>query len=345
MQFRRQIIIEPSTSAMAGFKQNRISVVKKLKNHSLIQGLDGMSAKCLIPLITCLVLVGQQCFVVGFSVQSFHHGVRENVLSTTSCFPSRSDIRASRNEPETDGITTRETNQEQDTLVSLSKRLQMMLQPQPNQDDSPTPTPGHIETTLIKQRKQQQILSTRLRNLNLNLTYVAPSTVAGRGLFARQSVKRGTLLTCYPGDALVLLSEDKTVWGDHIDDYCSKSFSIDQEFMLRAITDEWGIVALPELDKDPAYLGHFANDGVEFPPRCEADLSLYVLDSNDIANAMHQGLEGCHMVTIATRDIERDEEIFVTYGPEYWMEQDSFGLAGHDDRTYYGGPSTGMGFG
>jgi hypothetical protein len=133
---------------------------------------------------------------------------------------------------------------------------------------------------------------------------------------------------------LVLLSENKILWGDHVmqQQQVQNITSMDQQYMLRAVSDEWGIVALPDLvvvgghNNDPgAYLGHFANDGVQTPPRCEADLSLYVLESNDRANAVHRPLEDCHMVTVATRDIQKGEEIFVTYGPEYWMEQPSFG--------------------
>jgi len=72
---------------------------------------------------------------------------------------------------------------------------------------------------------------------------------------------------------------------------------------------------------DPSYLGHFANDGIQIPPTCETELAPYVIQSSNTANAVHQPCEGCHMVTIATRDIHAGEEIFVSYGPEYWIEQ------------------------
>jgi hypothetical protein len=96
--------------------------------------------------------------------------------------------------------------------------------------------------------------------------------------------------------------------------------------MLRAIRDHWGIVAVPEIDgeDDPSYLGHFANDGTRHPPRCESELAAYVIESADRANAMHQPCQECHMVTVATRDLTAGEEIFVTYGPDYWREQASF---------------------
>jgi hypothetical protein len=197
--------------------------------------------------------------------------------------------------------------------------------------------------------------------MHLNRTYVGPSTIdtAGRGLFCSHEYgcPKGTLLTCYPGDALVFLSQNnKVLWGDHVVQQQQQvdMATIDQQYMLSAISDEWGIVALPEFefvsdddDYDPgAYLGHFANDGVQAPPLCEADLALYVLESNDRANAMHLPLEDCHMVTVATRDIQKGEEIFVTYGPDYWMGQPSFGtITTSSSSTKRKSSSTGKGFG
>ena len=78
-------------------------------------------------------------------------------------------------------------------------------------------------------------------------------------------------------------------------------------------------------------------------PVAEVDLASYVIESNDLANAMHNDIgDGSHMVTVATRDIRKGEEIFVTYGPEYWMGQPSFGTRA---RTSTSSLSAGRGFG
>lgn len=196
----------------------------------------------------------------------------------------------------------------QETMDTLAKRLDSMLQLQMNQD----------------------LLNTRLRDLDINRTIVGPSTVpnAGNGLYAACDCPKGTILTCYPGDALVIFSEsgdnDQISWGKHVKQ--SKQLSVDSQYMLQAVSDDWGIAALPGNAKDTTYLGHYANDGAKYPT-CEADLSRYVLESDSRANAMHQPIKDCHMVTIATKDIEKGQEIFVTYGPEYWMEQPMFGTA------------------
>ena len=301
-----------------------------------------------------------------------------------------------------------------DTLETLSELLSQILSVTDDDDDSQ----HSINIDSQQEQRQREVLTTRLSNnwnhgsLNLkkksnsnirthnhtyiyiNRTYVDESTIAnaGKGLFARRDYPKGTMLTCYPGDALVDLSlsddddddnDDETdtdtdtdtyngkgrvIWGSHIsnnnnnnnatttDDNNKINFIIRQEYMLRAIREEWGIVALPELfgkidehdadsdvnsdadadsDSDPSYLGHFANDGAAIAPRWESELAAYMIESADKANAMHQECEGCHMVTIATRDIAKGEEIFVTYGPEYWSEQQpSFGGSSESSDDY-----------
>ena len=246
-----------------------------------------------------------------------------------------------------------------DTLDTLSDLLLDLLST--NKSD--------VRTTNSQQR-QREILTSRLsnihfpnpnsRHISINRTYVGNSTIggAGLGLFARRDIPKGTLLTCYPGDALVDLPKEgdfvkdlsgrgqitrgshamKFIGathdesdGDYNDERVSKFINdsecdLRQEYMLRAVCDDWGIVAIPELfgNADPTYLGHFANDGVRYPPTRESELAAYVIESADMANAMHQPCEDCHMVTVSIRDLEAGEEIFVTYGPDYWREQSSF---------------------
>lgn len=174
-------------------------------------------------------------------------------------------------------------------------------------------------------------LNSRLGNLSISRTTVGPSTIAGRGLFAAVDCRKGDLLTCYPGDGLIFTPEAagwSMQWGSHVQKADRKTVNDLADSMfgyILFVDDDYGILGLADYDDNPNYLGHFANDGATTLPTCEADLAPYVLDSNSVRNAMHQGISGdCHMITVATRDIGKGEEIFVTYGPEYWREQPSF---------------------
>ena len=220
---------------------------------------------------------------------------------------------------------------ESDTLESLSDLLSTLLLETSEQ---------HSKQQNQQSYRQRELLTSRLCNngrdsgsssgkspratISIRRTHVQPSTIpgAGLGLFASEDCPAGTLLTCYPGDALVDLEKDGITWGSHAK--TNATFELRQEYMLRAVVDHWGIVAVPELEEDPSYRGHFANDGADRLPTSEADLATYVIDSSNKANAEHQPCQGCHMVTLATREIHKGEEVFVTYGPDYWREQESF---------------------
>jgi len=105
---------------------------------------------------------------------------------------------------------------------------------------------------------------------------------------------------------------------------------------LLAVCESFSVIGIPTLDDDAAYAGHFSNDAGGhhfFDERntnglvrggVEQALRAYVSKSVGLSNARHEVCEDCHMVTIATRDIAKDDEVFVTYGPDYWMEHVSF---------------------
>ena len=138
--------------------------------------------------------------------------------------------------------------------------------------------------------------------------------------------------------------DEIVIWGDHVDETeCWKDDAVFEGSIEgkgsngeRPLTDyavevcdSYTVLALPVLDADPAYFGHFANDGAGHFAKDGAGIggdmiSAYVLESIELSNARHMPLEDSHMVTIATRDIAEGDEIFVTYGPDYWMEHSNF---------------------
>ena len=242
-----------------------------------------------------------------------------------------------------------------------------------------------------EQQIYETLLSSRFDMPFLNRAMVKKSKIegAGRGLFAIEDIKEGSVITCYPGDALLCelpsteedddegeddLSsfdfdndeneavDEVVLWGQHIpqndkwdDDTVFDGSESNPPLTSYAVTtnDVYSVMGHPNLDDNPAYIGHFANDGAghlayespDSPRNIEASLELgldtdsddefgvedniaaYVLKSFDVANAMHQPLDDdeFHMVTVAIRDIKEGEEILVTYGPDYWISD----YAGH----------------
>eukprot|EP00525_Craspedostauros_australis_P005695 CAMPEP_0198130220 /NCGR_PEP_ID=MMETSP1442-20131203/53446_1 /TAXON_ID= /ORGANISM="Craspedostauros australis, Strain CCMP3328" /LENGTH=441 /DNA_ID=CAMNT_0043790783 /DNA_START=20 /DNA_END=1345 /DNA_ORIENTATION=- len=264
--------------------------------------------------------------------------------------------------------------------------------------------------SLQQSRRRQclQIMLTRwttiLQPYLGNNTWVASSTIpsAGLGLFAARSFQAGEIITCYPGDGLLLdthptdasdddeygdskrgddgneggtvgtqegsssvddnsdvdfdfdyddasIDLDSIEWDGTIDDasrevlWTPRVFGSDGAIPIQAqrmqiedfslsVCDDYSIVALPslgametpvesdeKLHEDSCYAGHFANDGTSLQAN-GGSVSSYVIASNDAANAMHTNIDDRHMATIATCSIDVGEEVFVTYGPDYWLD-------------------------
>jgi len=225
---------------------------------------------------------------------------------------------------------------------------------------------------------RESLLTTRLDLPFLrNRSKVKTSTIdsAGRGLFAERTIKEGEIITCSPGDALLLFgssssqpsseeeevrSDDesvlrpttatkkKIIWGSHVkendrwdDDTVFNGSETKPPLMSTAlfVDDMYAILGHPDLDEDSAYYGHYANDGAghimlqkdmrdsnnddDDETAIEEMESNYFFESLEVNNAKNRPLGGegekYHTVIVATQDIQAGEEIFVMYGPDYWL--------------------------
>jgi len=218
---------------------------------------------------------------------------------------------------------------------------------------------------------RETLLCTRIPKLALCHTVVGPSKIpgAGRGLFALHDIPKGDLITCYPGDALIYTPpyagddgdddegddiDEIVIWGDHVDeaDQWDEDAVFDGHWSVEGSDDEVGkdgrpltdyalfvcesyaVMGMPLLDVDPAYSGHYANDGaghlamdgavIGDGVSVEEGIKAFVNESLRLANAQNRVVEDSHMGTIATRDISKGDEILVTYGMDYWMEHSNF---------------------
>jgi len=136
--------------------------------------------------------------------------------------------------------------------------------------------------------------------------------------------------------------EEVVLWGEHVD--TSDRLEEDEVFdgivaenvppltsYAASVDDVYSVMGMPILDNNPAYYGHFANDGaghiaiqtgVADAARrgIEEIISSYVSESVELSNARHKPIaDGLHLGTFASKDIKKGEEVMVTYGPDYWM--------------------------
>lgn len=279
-------------------------------------------------------------------------------------------------------LSSKGSDHSTDSLESIRKLLNEMKVELLNSAE------GSFEKSLDTSKSKESvirenILSTRLSNLQLNKTRIDASTIpgAGRGLFASKDIAKGEVITCYPGDALLCSSDseddevgeidfqlndldlnsgvkydeqanfdeeeewgfDETIiWGSHVeeadrlddtavfqnDEFVIESSNPSLTHYALEVCDKYSIMGLPSLDSYPAYHGHFANDGaghfatkkMDAGTNIETEIAAYVNQSIKSSNAKHENVDGLHMVTVATKNIKEGDEIFVTYGFDYWLE-------------------------
>lgn len=181
---------------------------------------------------------------------------------------------------------------------------------------------------------QRSVLSLRFDDLKIFRSYVGSSTEegGGRGLFASRKIAAGELVTCFPGDWV--LDEDpvdggfSVTFGQHIPDirrdlqHATSSDARDYELLLSLDGGVARVIGDPLAVDDAAYLGHLANDcAMLLEPE---GIFEYALSASQRANTNHVSVLESHIAVVASREIEQDEELFVSYGPGYWLTRNGF---------------------
>ena len=190
---------------------------------------------------------------------------------------------------------------------------------------SPAAMQGEVSAEDIA---RESLLSARfVRPEQLCRVRVAPSPIAGVGVFATSPLAKGELVTCYPGDAVTYMLPDSAardtkgvIWGLHVPDQLRHLTPEMDAYALRC-GERYGVIGLRALDDNPAYVGHLVNDAARMRLRSFDSAEEYMAESMALANAGHVDLEGCHTATIATKAIAEGEEVLVSYGPNYWRSK------------------------
>ena len=183
--------------------------------------------------------------------------------------------------------------------------------------------------------------------------HLAPSIIpgAGAGVFAAEDIAEGDIVTFYPGDILTFSrggcsqassrsTETRSIiWGAHVPAELRAdppSTWVDYEI---GVSEFYTIMGLPSMLDDMAYVGHMVNDGAMLQTSTGGDhpvgaSAAYIAHSEKLANAAHIDLAGCHAAVVATRALTAGEEVFVTYGVQYWASREIrlVELAGDADK-------------
>jgi hypothetical protein len=161
---------------------------------------------------------------------------------------------------------------------------------------------------------------------------------AGKGLFAKQNIKKGTLIGFYPVHGIGaefddgsyvccgITSEDQQHF-DGIKDL--KSNYIQYLIGSRKLgTADFGEDTQLFVDVNPNradsstyWNGHFVNDGATLSENSEQGMLDYYDASQQRKNCVHIPFGPSPMIAVATtRKVKKGEELFTTYGCLYWLE-------------------------
>ncbi len=179
----------------------------------------------------------------------------------------------------------------------------------------------------------------KLQSLNvivdfeLDKCYIGKSEIktAGDGLFAKNDILKGEIITFYPGDIASYVPNGDMIKPSHVSlEIYSQRFknqfgsNIKKEREDHAMINEYTydldqnyrIIGSPHFIKDTNYMGHFINDGAKLDST-ESN-KVYLTTSPLKSNCRFYNLKDLHVAIIATKNIKKDEEFFITYGKEYW---------------------------
>ena len=168
----------------------------------------------------------------------------------------------------------------------------------------------------------------------------APSGIAnaGMGLFAAQNITQGSIITFYPmhclgvdfGESSVRVSRDenKAYFAeeslDYVPDYVLNLLGSRPIPSLppQLATTTLFVDVNPSRDDDPGWLSHYINDGAIVAANSEAGMLQYYKYSADARNCVIVPFGPAPlMVTVATKDIRKGQELFTSYGAVYWLQQ------------------------
>ena len=152
---------------------------------------------------------------------------------------------------------------------------------------------------------------------------VGASPLHGRGVFATRDIAEGELLTLYPPDGLAYFQGGRVQCISDADDE-HETFMM--RFYAQQLSQTVQLLGDPDQDQDPAYIGHLINDSVG-PPGSRSPEEL------EAAWALHNArpvsvYTQVEVAFVATRPIEKGDEILTTYGSCYWANHEALSNIG-----------------
>ena len=208
--------------------------------------------------------------------------------------------------PETKTYIKIEHNNYMD-IGNVSKRLDMMIEAIYNQTDD--------RFTICYYDRIQDLLSRKDQKYRTSVE-VRPSKIHGNGIFATEDIPAYTAVTMYPADYVYVKKDNKiTTCGNNFEHFRAYSIHQNRSGMV--------LCGNPEI-QHPLFLGHLINDSAICGKEPESVIE-YI--NNTVNNTNCNFYSHTYMIIIiTTKDIKKDDELFVAYGIGYWVRTDIYNI-------------------
>lgn len=144
------------------------------------------------------------------------------------------------------------------------------------------------------------------------------SNIHGIGVFATKDILKNSIITIYPADIMyITYNENSTVqYSKRQGGHCYKNI---KNLYSVSFYDDYTVIGDPEFNTDPNFLGHMINDAVK---PIDNNINEYLKKSNELKNceiiSMAYNDVPYISLIVSTRDIKVSEELFISYGTDYW---------------------------
>ena len=183
---------------------------------------------------------------------------------------------------------------------------------------------GHAYISTIMQNNEEIPYNLKLINFFsfskldflMDNVEVRQSKIHNLGVFAKKSILKNSIITLYPVNFFYFRGKHEK-GGLLLSTYDIKPNFIPFEYSIM-LNENIIVCGDPNIKNNNNYLGHIINDGFKLIDNNE---EIYTTISNKRKNAIIAPMKSdlpIFLTVVASRDIEKDEEIFTSYGIEYW---------------------------
>lgn len=164
-----------------------------------------------------------------------------------------------------------------------------------------------------------------------NKVYVKDSKLHGKGVFAKEGIKKGETITYYPPHFIIFFPKGHVAVDNEVvvlpnNNIVKSVFTKELLFTYNHyISNHYQICGDPEIIDNMSFVGHIINDCVRgHSPQDNYNMEKYMELALKLCNSYSQFDNKNYLIPIiATKNIERDEEILLPYSYEYWENYDS----------------------